>query len=105
MPRWRNSRPLRTPDADGAIPVLVRTDAAGVTHPFAAHLAAQGRELSLGANLGHFEIRTALRLLPQTAWTPAYQATKPPAGQSGPQIQPRDGAWVAELTDLVDLSA
>lgn len=96
---------LRTPDEYGRIPVLVRTDAAGATHTFAAYLAAQGAEFSLGANLGHFNIPAALRLLPQLAWTPAYQATQPRAGQSGPQIHPRDGAWVAELTDLVDLSA
>jgi Transposase DDE domain group 1 len=97
--------PLRTPDAHGRIPVLVRTDAAGATHTFAAHLAARGVEFSLGANLGHFDIHTAVALLPETAWTPAYQATKPRAGQSGPQIHPRKGAWVAEVTALVDLSA
>lgn len=97
--------PLRTPDAHGAIPVLVRTDAAGATHTFAAHLAARGAEFSLGANLGHFDIPTALRLLPQIAWTPAYQARQPRAGEQGPQIEPREGAWVAELTGLVDLCA
>jgi hypothetical protein len=97
--------PLRTPDAHGAIPVLVRTDAAGATHTFATHLAMRGAQFSLGANLGHFDILAALRLLPQAAWTPAYQARAPLAGEQGPQIQPRDGAWVAELTDLVDLSA
>lgn len=96
--------PLRTPDEHGRIPVLVRTDAAGATHRFATHLAARGAELSLGANLGHFDIPAALRLLP-TAWTPAYQARKPRAGEQGTQTEPRDGAWVAELTSLVDLSA
>ena len=94
-----------TLDEQGRIPVLVRTDAAGATHSFAAHLAARGIQFSLGANLGHFDIATALRLLPETAWTPAYQATKPRAGQSDLQIEPRDGAWVAELTGLVNLSA
>jgi hypothetical protein len=97
--------PLRTADAHGRVAVLVRTDAAGATHTFAAHLAARGVEFSLGANLGHFDIPAALRLLPRTAWTPAYQARKPRAGEHGIQIHPRDGAWVAELTDLVDLSA
>jgi hypothetical protein len=97
--------PLRTPDEHGRIPVLVRTDAAGATHTFATHLATRGTEFSLGANLGHFDIPTALRLLPQAAWTPAYQARAPRAGEQGPQIEPRDGAWVAELTELVDLSA
>jgi DDE family transposase len=97
--------PLRTPDAHGAIPVLVRTDAAGATHTFATHLAARGAQFSLGANLGYFHIHTALALLPETAWTPAYQARTPRAGEHGIQIEPRDGAWVAEVTELVDLSA
>jgi len=95
---------LRTPDEAGRIPVLVRTDAAGATHQFAKHLAATGVGFSLGANLGHFDVHTALAQLPAAAWTPAYQATKPRAGQQCPQIEPRDGAWVAELTGLVDLS-
>jgi hypothetical protein len=96
---------LRTPDEAGRIPVLVRTDAAGATHQFAKHLAATGVGFSLGANLGHVDVHTALAQLPAAAWTPAYQATKPRAGQQGPRIELRDGAWVAELTGLVDLSA
>jgi hypothetical protein len=96
---------VRTLDEQGRIPVLVHTDAAGATHSFAAHLAARGIRFSLGANLGHFDIATALRLLPESAWTPAYQATKPRAGQSGRHIEARDGAWVAELTGLANLSA
>ena len=96
---------LRTPDEAGRIPVLVRTDAAGATHQFAKHLAVTGVGFCLGANLGHVEVHTAVAQLPAAAWTPAYQATKPRAGQQGPRIEPRDGAWVAELTGLVDLSA
>jgi hypothetical protein len=65
----------------------------------------RGVECSLGANLGHFNIPAALRLLPHSAWTPAYQARKPHTSEHGVQIEPRDGAWVAELTNLVDLSA
>ena len=56
-------------------------------------------------HLGHFDIHTALAQLPAAAWTPAYQARKPRAGQTGPRIELRDGAWVAELTGCVDLSA
>ncbi len=97
--------PLRSADETGRIPVLVRTDAAGATHQFAAHLSRAGTEFSLGANLGHFDIHPALAALPAEAWTPAYQATKPRAGQIGPRIEPRDGAWVAEITGLLDLSA
>jgi len=63
------------------VAVLVRTDAAGATHQFAAHLADAGVAFSLGANLGHVDIHAALAQLPPAAWTPAYQATKPRAGQ------------------------
>jgi len=72
---------------------------------FAAHLAAAGVEFSLGASLGHFDIHTALAQLPAQAWTPAYQARKPRAAEHGVQIEPRDGAWVAEASGLVDLSS
>ena len=44
--------PLRRRDGPGRVAVLVRTDAAGATHQFAAHLAASGAQFSLGANLG-----------------------------------------------------
>jgi hypothetical protein len=87
------------------VAVLVRTDAAGATKEFARHLAAAGVEFSLGANLGHFDVHGALAALPAAAWTAAYQARKPRAAETGVQIQPRDGAWVAEASGLVDLSA
>ncbi len=64
-----------------------------------------GVGFSLGANLGHVDIHTALALLPATAWTPAYQARKLRAGQTGPQVELRDGAWVAKLSGFLDLSA
>jgi len=97
--------PLRAPDEHGRIAVLVRTDAAGATKEFAAHLHAQGVEFSVGASLGHFDIHTALATLPKQAWTPAYQARKPRAAEQGVQIEPRDGAWIAEATKLVDMSS
>jgi hypothetical protein len=96
---------LRRRDEHGRVPVLVRTDAAGATHHFATHLDQIGVEFSVGASLGHFDIHAAFALLPGSAWTPAYQARKPRAGQHGVQIEPREGAWVAEVTALVDLSA
>ena len=97
--------PVRAPDQTGRVAVLVRTDAAGATKEFACHLSAAGVEFSLGANLGHFDIHGALAALPAAAWTPAYQARKPRAAETGVQIQPREGAWVAEASGLVDLSA
>jgi len=95
---------LRRPDEHGRIPVLVRTDAAGATKEFAAHLHRTGVEFSVGASFAHLDIGPALALLPNKAWTPAYQARKPRAAETGVQIEPRDGAWVAEATGCVDLS-
>ena len=62
-------------------------------------------EFSVGASLGHFDIHPALATLPKQAWTPAYQARKPRAAEHGVQIEPRDGAWVAEATGVVDMSS
>jgi hypothetical protein len=95
----------RTPDEHGRRAVLVRTDAAGATHTFTHHLAASGVQFSVGAYLHHFDIHTVLNQLPEQAWTPAYQVRTPRAGQHGPVIEPREGAWVAEATGLVDLTA
>lgn len=96
---------LRVRDADGRVAVLVRTDAAGATREFAAHLARQGVEFSVGASFAHLDVHTALAALPTHAWTPAYQARKPRAAETRIQIEPRDGAWIAEATGLVDLAA
>lgn len=82
-------------DAQGRRQVLVRTDAAGATHGFTARVAELGMQFSVGAYLHHFDIHTMLALIPQNAWTPAYDSD----GRG------RDGAWVAEVTDLVDLTA
>lgn len=97
--------PWRTSDEQGRHSVLVRTDAAGATHSFTHHLAALGVEFSVGAYLHHFDIHWVLAQLPEAAWIPAYQVTKPRAGGQGPIIEPREGAWVAEATGLVDLSS
>ena len=59
---------LRTPDEAGRVAVLVRTDAAGATHQFAAHLAQVGAEFSLGANLGHFDIHAAAGSCARAVW-------------------------------------
>jgi hypothetical protein len=52
-------------------------------------------QFSLGAYLHQFDIPGVLPLIPKHAWTPAYNADG----------KPRDGAWVAEITDMADLSA
>ena len=94
---------LRTRNDAGRVRVLVRTDAAGATKEFAAHLHEQGVEFSVGASFAHLDVQAALAQLPKRAWTPAYQARKPRAAETGTQIEPRDGAWVAEATGLLEL--
>jgi Transposase DDE domain group 1 len=95
---------LRARDDAGRVAVLVRTDAAGATKEFAAHLQAQGVEFSVGASFAHLDVATTLAAIPKRAWTPAYQARKPRAAETGVQIEPRDGAWVAEATGLIPLA-
>jgi Transposase DDE domain group 1 len=95
---------LRARDESGQVAVLVRTDAAGATKEFAAHLAEQGVEFSVGASFAHLDVHAALARLPAAAWTPAYQARQPRAAETGVQIEPRDGAWVAEATGLIPLA-
>ena len=73
--------------------VLVRTDSAGATHGFAAACRAAGCGFSFGFAVDG-PVRTAILALPKRAWTPAYDIDG----------EPRDGAWVAELTGLLDLS-
>ncbi|RZS37035.1 DDE family transposase [Herbihabitans rhizosphaerae] len=85
-------------DVEGRRAVLVHTDAAGATHGFTKRIAELGMQFSVGAYLHQFDITTVLarsRLLPREAWTPTYDTDR----------CERDGAWVAEATGLVDLTA
>lgn len=47
---------LRARDDAGRVAVLVRTDAAGATKEFAAHLQQQGVEFSVGASFAHLDV-------------------------------------------------
>jgi Transposase DDE domain group 1 len=73
--------------------VLVRCDAAGGTHGFVEWLTGQRMSYSVGFTLP-FDTATILARIPDQVWTPAYDADG----------RVRDGAWVAELTGLLDLS-
>ncbi len=75
--------------------VLIRTDSGGGTREFLTWLTKPGRRLafSIGFTLTD-DIRQAILTLPTQAWTPAYDADG----------QVRAGAWVAELTGMLDLS-
>jgi len=75
--------------------VLIRTDSGGGTHEFLTWLASPGRRLhySIGMTITD-DMQDAILALPDRIWEPAYDA--------GGQVRP--GAWVAELTGLLDLA-
>jgi len=73
--------------------VLVRTDGAGGSHAFLDWLTGQRLSYSIGFALPD-DIAERLTLIPKTVWAPAYDADR----------EVRPGAWVAEVTDLLDLT-
>jgi hypothetical protein len=73
--------------------VLIRIDGAGATHDLLDWLVSQRLAYSIGFTLPT-EAVSLIEKIPDRVWTPAYDADG----------QIRDGAWVAELTDLLDLS-
>jgi Transposase DDE domain group 1 len=82
------------PDDPHSPQLLVRTDAAGATHDFAAALLERGCEFSVGFTIDA-AVQTAVLSVPEAGWTAAYDIDG----------QPRDGAWIAEITGCVDLSS
>ena len=74
--------------------VLVRADSGGGTHDFLDWLTAPSRRLhySVGMTITE-DMQAAIGKVPATAWTPAYDGDG----------QVRDGAWVADITGLLDL--
>ncbi len=73
--------------------VLVRTDAGGGTHEFVKYCHKRRVQYSLGFTLTDTLVE-AVNKVPKKVWTPAYDA----------EGQVRKGAWVAEITGMVDLS-
>ncbi|HEX9174836.1 MAG TPA: IS1380 family transposase [Mycobacterium sp.] len=73
--------------------VLIRCDGGGYSHKFFAGVIDRKLEFSVGwqANL---DVADAITLLPETAWTPAYDSDG----------QPREGADVTELSGLLELT-
>ncbi|WP_405068953.1 IS1380 family transposase [Kribbella sp. NBC_01510] len=86
-----NSRP-RPGEIDGP-KVMASADAAGATHLFAAALRQHGIGFSLGFAVDE-NLQEAILAAPKHAWTEAYNADG----------EPRRGAWVAELTGLLNLT-
>jgi hypothetical protein len=73
--------------------VLVRVDGAGGTHAYLNWVTSHRLSYSVGFSLP-FDTAEILTRIPARVWTPAYDADG----------QIRDGAFVAELTDLLDLT-
>ncbi len=74
--------------------ILIRADGAGCTHDFLNWVVGQRMSYSVGFSLPDTFTQTLTRI-PKQAWTPAYDGDG----------QVRDGAWVADVTGLLDLSA
>jgi len=73
--------------------VLVRTDGAGGTHRLIEWLTAQRVQYSIGYTLPS-DAGELIEQIPDQCWTPAWDA----------EGEPREGAWVAELTGLLNLN-
>ncbi len=74
-------------------PIVVRTDSAAATHELTDELRAAQINFLMGFDLTE-PVRQAILELPESAWAPAIR-------QDG---EPRDGAWVAEITDRLELT-
>ena len=76
--------------------VLVRADSAGGTHDFLNWLTARSRRLHYSAGMTITEeMQEAILKVPADGWTPAYDGDG----------RVREGAWVADITGLLDLSS
>lgn len=82
------------PAADLEREMLVRADTAGASHAFAADCRQAGIRFSFGYPLDQ-RVRDAVLEVPEAHWQEAIDA----GGQD------RDGAWVTELTNLVNLDS
>jgi Transposase DDE domain group 1 len=75
--------------------VLIRADSGGGTHDYLAWLTKPGRRLAYSAGFTITnDVQDAILTIPARVWTPAYDA--------GGQVRP--GAWVAEITGMLDLA-
>src|ERR1019366_7501174 len=74
--------------------ILVRADSAGASHDFVRGLVEANIEYSIGHQVTA-KVREALLLFQEEDWVQAIEADG----------TVREGAWVAELTPLIDLSA
>jgi len=73
---------------------LVRADSGGGTHDYLAWLAARRIRYSVGVAISE-DMQEAILRVPAVAWAQAYDGGG----------QPRDGAWVADITGMLDMSS
>ena len=85
--------PTSRPGARPGKSVLVRTDGAGGTHRLIGWLTGQRVQYSIGYTLPS-DTGELIEQIPDQCWTPAWDA----------EGQQREGAWVAELTRLLNLA-
>src|SRR3954447_21126993 len=78
--------------------VLARSDSAGATHAFAQACVDRGVEFSFGFPVDT-RVQRIMEVIPEACWQPALQTDR------GDGTDLRDGAWVAEATGMIDLSA
>ncbi|MCA1671630.1 MAG: IS1380 family transposase [Actinobacteria bacterium] len=90
LPEYARPRP-GDPDSPR---VLGRSDSAGATHKFAEACVDSGVEFSFGFPIDH-RIQQIVDVIPEQCWAPAIQTDD----------ELRDGAWVAEATDMIDLGS
>jgi len=91
---WRLGHRLDDDSGLVAHPILVRSDSAGASHDFVDACAERNLEVSIGMAIDG-RVRDALLLVQEEDWVPAIETD----GCARP------GAWVSELTDLVDLDS
>jgi Transposase DDE domain group 1 len=96
LPEQARPRPGAAETGDGPR-LLARSDSAGATHAFAAACRARGVGFSFGFAVD-MRIQAVVDLIPQQCWAPALQSFDTDG-------ELRDGAWVAEATGMIDLSA
>jgi len=82
------------PAADLDREILVRTDGAGATHAFTHDCREASINFSVGYELSP-AVQAAILQTPEHHWQPPIE----------PEGENREGAWVTELTDRVDLSS
>jgi hypothetical protein len=81
-------------DPQDGVDILVRADSAGATHGFVNAIVAKHMEFSIGFDVTE-AVRLAILQVPTDSWVEPMRQN----------MEPREGAQVAEITDYLDLSA